>query len=87
MIFKIDIKDVSKEISSYTQLNGRFDTNLIDGLNGAYNYGMTKRKMSAHIDSKELNLIPFKSGSIGKYSSSLSHRAKSKIDSLHYLTH
>jgi hypothetical protein len=40
--FDIDIKEVSKEISSYSELNGRSDSNLIDALNGAYNYQMTK---------------------------------------------
>ena len=38
----IDMQEVSKEIKSYTELNGRFDTSIIDTLNGLYNYDMTK---------------------------------------------
>ncbi len=70
----IDIKEVSKEISSYSELNGRSDSNLIDALNGAYNYQMTKQKIVEHIDNKELTLIPFKQGSIDRYQQSLSRR-------------
>ena len=36
------MQEVGKEIKSYTELNGRFDSNVIDALNGVYNYNVTK---------------------------------------------
>lgn len=41
----IVIKDVGKEIKSYTELNGRTDSNMIDSLNALYNYDMPKQKL------------------------------------------
>ena len=55
---------MSKEISSYSELNGRYDSNLIDALNGAYNYQITKAKIMDHIESKELTLTPHHQGTI-----------------------
>jgi hypothetical protein len=54
------MKEVCKEIKSYSELNGRSETNLVDALNGAYNYGMTKSVINKHIHDKELTLFPFK---------------------------
>jgi len=39
------MKDIGKEIKSYTELNGRTESNLIDTLNAMYNYDMPKYKL------------------------------------------
>lgn len=39
------MKEVGKEIKSYTELNGRTESNLIDTLNAVYNYDMPKEKL------------------------------------------
>ena len=55
------MKEVGKEIKSYTELNGRTESNLIDSLNALYNYDMTKQKLVRHMESKDLlTLVPYK---------------------------
>ena len=49
------MKEISKEIKQYTELNGRYDSNIIDALNGLYNYQITKSKLKSHMDSNELS--------------------------------
>ena len=60
----IDVKEVSREIKAYTELNGRFDSNLIDTLNGFYNYQVTKERLKTHMDSNELSFPTFKQGKL-----------------------
>lgn len=74
------MQEVAREIKSYTELNGRFDSNMLDALNGMYNYGMTKQKLKSHMESNELTLHPFKSGKIisvlsNRFSAYREHRA------------
>ena len=56
------MKEVGKEVKSYTELNGRTESNLIDTLNALYNYDLPKAKLIEHMESKELSLLPYKQG-------------------------
>lgn len=47
------MREVGKEIKSYTELNGRTESNLIDTLNALYNYDMPKQKLLSHMESKD----------------------------------
>jgi hypothetical protein len=53
---------MGKEIKSYTELNGRYDSNLIDSLTALYNYRLTKNNLIDHMQSKELVFLPHKQG-------------------------
>ena len=88
------MKEAGKEIKQYTELNGRYDSNLIDTLNALYNYQITKEDLSDHMDSKEISLAPFKQGSfaykipyiilgaIEKYEEILNEKALIKIEAI-----
>lgn len=55
------MKEIGKEIKSYTELNGRTESNLIDTLNALHEYDMPKDKLMNHMKSKEnLTLLPYK---------------------------
>jgi hypothetical protein len=58
------MREVGKEIKSYTELNGRYDSNLIDTLTALYNYKLTKRNIVDHLQSKELVFLPTKQGNL-----------------------
>ena len=91
--------EVCKDIKAYTELNGRFDSNLIDTLNGLYNYDVSKEKLQAHMESNELSFLPFKQskrliaskvkffviGANEKYGNALNIRSQIKIESIHQL--
>lgn len=49
----LDMKDIGKEIKSYTELNGRTESNLIDTLNALYNYDVSKHSMFDYLDRKD----------------------------------
>ena len=57
----VDTKALALETSSYTELNGRSDSNLIDVMNAAVNYGFSKRDIIGHIEKKELGMSTQKS--------------------------
>lgn len=86
VIFHFDnflvMKEVGKEIKSYTELNGRTDSNLIDALNAMYNYDMTKAKLQHHMDSKELTLNPYKQGYLSDYQNAMNHKVSTKIEAI-----
>ena len=44
-LLKEFMQEVGKEIKSYTEMNGRTDSNMIDALQGMNNYEMTKEKL------------------------------------------
>ena len=63
-LLKDFMQEVGREIKGYTELNGRTDSNMIDSLNAIYNYEMTKEKMVAHMQSKELTLTSQSAGKV-----------------------
>ena len=73
------MKEVGKEIKSYTELNNRTDSNLIDALNALYNYEMPKSKLIEHMEAKELTLTPYKQGYLNEYTMAMSAKVDSKI--------
>lgn len=63
------MREVGKEIKAYTELNGRYDSNLMDTLNALYNYQVNKKKLKEHMDSRELTFPPFKDGTFHQFNS------------------
>ncbi len=55
------MKELGKDIKSYTELNGRTESNLIDCLNALYNYDLPKHKLKQHMQQREvLSLSTYK---------------------------
>ena len=50
--WRIDIQEMGKEIKSFTELNGRSDSNLFDGLNALYQYEVKQKNLVDHFDAK-----------------------------------
>lgn len=84
MLFLIDMREVGKEIKSYTELNGRTESNLIDTLNALYNYDMPKSKLLEHMESKDhqLSLTPYKQGYLEEHEFVMNTKVNSKIDAI-----
>ena len=78
------MKEIGKEIKSYTELNGRTESNLIDTLNALYNYDMSKAKLLEHMQAKDLlSLNSYKQGSsMNDYEFIMNEKVQSKIDAI-----
>ena len=70
-LLKEFMQEVGKEIKSYTEMNGRTDSNLIDALQTMTNYEMTKDKLVKHMHSKDLNPKSFVSDLPSEFQSPL----------------
>jgi len=76
------MQEVGKEIKSYTEMNGRTDSNMIDALNAMVNYDMTKEKLTNHMQSKELTLASQSAGFLGEYEMAMNAKVATKVDAI-----
>ena len=78
------MKEIGKEIKSYTELNGRTESNLIDTLNALYNYDMPKAKLMQHMQAKDLlSLTSYKqAGYMQDYEYIMNEKLHSKVDAI-----
>eukprot|EP00347_Sterkiella_histriomuscorum_P015566 403356544 len=83
-LMKEYMRELGKEIKSYTELNGRTESNLIDTLNALYNYDMPKEKLIEHMESRgrELSLTPYKYGYLEEHQFAMDRKVRSKMDAI-----
>ena len=76
--------EIGKEIKSYTELNGRTESNMFDALNALYNYDMPKQKLKDHMKDKEvLSLMHYKNEVYMKnYERIMSERLKNRVSTI-----
>mmetsp|Transcript_36402 Transcript_36402/g.27003 ORF Transcript_36402/g.27003 Transcript_36402/m.27003 type:complete len:137 (+) Transcript_36402:102-512(+) len=81
-LIKDYLREVSSEVNAYSELNGRYESNLIDVLNAASNYSLGKKDIQGHIECKELTLNPLKSANVAQFQANLQDRGLKKISNM-----
>jgi len=78
------MKEIGGEIKSYTELNGRKESNMIDSLNALYNYDLTKKKLKDHmLDKEKLSLIHYKNeANMKDYEMIINDKLQSKVNAI-----